>query len=436
MKIAFVHQPIGGVIEPGRHADSLTILVYEIARRLAASCEVIVYDRRGPGQTEVEMREGIQYRRLSPLFNDDRLLPYLTRLSRFRNPRRPLFASNWYHRSYINRIARDLRQQRCDFVFEQTMPQYPSMIRKQNPTARIALNMQCEWLNQLDRRMISRQLEAVDLVLGCSDYITQQVRAALPEHAGRCRTLLNGCDVNRFQSMRASDSGPKRLLFMGRVSPEKGVHVLIEAFRQVAERYPEAELDVVGPEGVADRSFIVDISNDHRVRELSRYYGSSYLAALKKAVPPTLVGRVRFSGVVPHEQTPKYYAEASAFVCPSVCEAFGLPVIEAMASGLPVIASSTGGIPELVTHGKTGLLVPPNDPQALASAISRLLDDPDLCRRMAQAGRERVVSKFSWERVVDDLSGYLREFTCSTSLGTVTQTTTQKANGVPAGPAA
>lgn len=411
MKIAFVHQPIGGAIEPGRHDDSLSIFVYEVARRLAASSEVIVYSRRGPGQPELETREGVQYRRLSPMFNDDPLLPYLTRLSRFRDPRRPLFASNWYHRSYINRITRDLRQQRCDFVFVQTLPQYPSIIRKLNPTTRIVLNMQCEWLNQLDPRMVSRHLRAVDLVLGCSDYITRRVRTALPEHAARCQTLLNGCDVSRFQPMRASDSGPTRLLFLARVSPEKGVHVLIEAFCQLAERYPEAELDIVGPESVLPPSFNVDISDDRRVRGLSRYNGRSYLAALKEAVPPALAGRVRFPGVVPHEQTAKVYADAYALVFPAVWdEPFGLPIIEAMASGLPVIASDTGGIPELVVHGKTGLLVPPDDPQALARAIGLLLDNPDLRQRLAQASHERAVSKFSWERVADDLSGYLHEF--------------------------
>lgn len=417
MKVALVHQPIGGVIQPGKHADSLTILVYEIARRLAASCEVIVYDRRSPGQPEVEVREGIQYRRLSPQFNDDPLLPYLQRLSRFRNPRRPLFTSNWFHRSYIDRIARDLRQQHCDFVVVETLLQYASKIRELNPTTRIALHMHCEWLNQLDRRMVSRHLEAVDLVLGVSDYITNRARTALPEHAARCRTLLNGCDVHRFQSATMSNSGRKRLLFMARVSPEKGVHVLIEAFRQIAERHPEAELDIVGPEWVQDRSFFVDITDDQKVRELSRYFGRSYLAALKEAVPPSLAGRVRFPGVVPHEQTAKYYADAYALVCPSVWdEPCPLPAIEALASGLPVIASSTGGLPELVEHGKTGLLVPPDDPQALATAISRLLDDPDLRQRMAQASRERAVAKFSWERVADDLLGYMHEFALQSPL--------------------
>jgi glycosyltransferase involved in cell wall biosynthesis len=225
VKIAIVHQPIGGIVQPGVHADSITILVYEIARRLAGSAETVVYDRLGPGQEERETLDGVQYRRLSPQADDGRLLPYLRRhLSRFArwgDPRRPPISSKRYHRSYIERIARDLRQHPCDFVVVETLLQYPSVIRTFNPTTRIALHMHCEWLNQFDRRMVSRWLEPVDLILGVSDYITNRVRVAQPEHAEKCRTLLNGCDVNRFQSTPLNNLGPKRLLFLARVSPEK-----------------------------------------------------------------------------------------------------------------------------------------------------------------------------------------------------------------------
>jgi glycosyltransferase involved in cell wall biosynthesis len=412
MKIAFVHQPLGGTIQPGRHADSLTILVYELATRLAQSCDVVVYSPRGPDQPEVETFQGVEYRRLSPAYDSDFMLRCLKRLSRFRNRRRPLVTSNFFHRRYINRVAHDLREQNCDFVFVQTLPQYPGIIRKLNPSTPIALNMQCEWLNQFDRGMISRQLEAVDLVLGCSEYITEQARLALPEHAAKCRTLLNGCDLTRFQSARREGpDAPKRLLFVNRVSPEKGAHVLMDAFLQIARTHPEAELDIVGPEWIQDRSFFVHVSEDVRVKRLSRYYDRSYLAALKEKVPPQLAGKIRFSGVVPHEELVDYYAKAYALIYPSVWdEPFGLPIIEGMAAGLPVIASSTGGIPELVEYGKAGLLVPPGDTSALASAVRLLLDDANLWHALSRAGHKRAVSKFSWERMAGDLLTYMRSF--------------------------
>ena len=411
MKVAFIHQPIGDAIDPERHSGSLTIFLYEIARRLAASCEVIIYTRRLPSQPEIERVDGIEYRRLVP-FYDDRLLRRVNWFAGFRSSTKPMFASNWFHREYIRSIATDLRGQHCDFAFVQTLPQYPAVIRKFNPELPIALNMQCEWLNQLDRSMISRDLQAVDLVLGCSKYITGKVQAAFPEYAERCRTLLNGCDVERFSAPSRNEAHARRLLFVARVSPEKGVHVLLDAFCRLAEHYPDLQLDIVGPVAVPDRTFVLDVSDDPNVRALSQYYSTNYLAALKAALPPNLAGRVRFPGAISHQQLATYYAGAYAFVFPAVWdEPFGLPVIEAMAAGLPVVASGTGGIPELVVHGKTGLLCPPNDAQALAGAIGLLLDDRDLGRRMSESGRQRAVSLFSWERVANDLSRYLHEFT-------------------------
>lgn len=410
MKIAFVDQPIGGVIRPKRHGGSIQIIIYELARRLAASHEIIVYDRRGPDQPETETLEGVHFRRLSSEFMDDVPFRVVRKFGRFPDPRRPLFASEWYHRGYINRIARDLRSQGCQVVFVANMLQYPAIIRKLNPGICIVLDMQCEWLNQLDRRLVSEHLEHVDLILGCSDFITQKARAALPEHAARCHTLRNGYDAEQFQPASLAVSGTKRLLYVGRLTPEKGVHVLIEAFRRIADRYPEAELDIVGPEDVTPRSFVVAISDNPATRDLERWQGRSYIAVLKQSVPPSLAGRVHFVGPVPHEQTASYYCNSYAYIHPSVWnEPMAVPLFEATASGLPVIATCTGGTPEVVVHGETGLLVPANDAEALAGAMGQLLSDPGLRDRMSQAGRQWAVSNLSWDRAAARLSDYLHD---------------------------
>jgi glycosyltransferase involved in cell wall biosynthesis len=94
----------------------------------------------------------------------------------------------------------------------------------------------------------------------------------------------------------------------------------------------------------------------------------------------------------------RLYGEAQVAVVPSLYEGFSLPAIEAMSCGVAVVATTGGALPEVVgTDGETGLLVPPDDPDALAAAIGRLLDDPTLRARLGAAGRRRVVSRFTWQ---------------------------------------
>jgi glycosyltransferase involved in cell wall biosynthesis len=92
------------------------------------------------------------------------------------------------------------------------------------------------------------------------------------------------------------------------------------------------------------------------------------------------------------------YAQAQVAVVPSLYEGFSLPAIEAMACGVPLVATTGGALPEVVgTDGVTGLLVPPDDPGSLAGAIGRLLDDAELRRRLGEAGRQRVLGRFTWQ---------------------------------------
>ena len=95
----------------------------------------------------------------------------------------------------------------------------------------------------------------------------------------------------------------------------------------------------------------------------------------------------------------QFYSQAAVFCCPSVYEPFGIINLEAMACETAVVASAVGGILEVVEDGKTGLLVPPARPDALAEALTRVLGDPALARTMGRAGRTRVEDKFSWTSV-------------------------------------
>jgi glycosyltransferase involved in cell wall biosynthesis len=94
------------------------------------------------------------------------------------------------------------------------------------------------------------------------------------------------------------------------------------------------------------------------------------------------------------------FASASVGVVPSLYEGFSLPAVELMACATPLVATTAGALPEVVgPHGETALHVPPGDPEALAAAVGRLLDEPELAARIGAAGRERVVERFTWRAV-------------------------------------
>jgi len=102
-----------------------------------------------------------------------------------------------------------------------------------------------------------------------------------------------------------------------------------------------------------------------------------------------------------HSRMPHYIARWDLTVIPSVCESFGLAALESSAMGVPVVASDVGGLPETVRHGETGLLVPPEEPEAMAQAVIRLLNDHDLRRRMGESGRKLVEREYDWQAILD-----------------------------------
>ena len=163
---------------------------------------------------------------------------------------------------------------------------------------------------------------------------------------------------------------------------------------------PDARLELVGPEAPVPREMQVALSDDPLVQGLETFYGGSYVAALRERLGGD-VEAVAFRGAVAAADMPAAYARGTVGVLPSLEEAFGLPLVEAMASGLPTVATRVGGMPELLVEGETGLLVPPADADALAEALARLLEDAPLAERLGAAGRARAVERFSWDVIAE-----------------------------------
>ena len=204
--------------------------------------------------------------------------------------------------------------------------------------------------------------------------------AALRAPPARTRVVHGGADPARF---RPDPATPRAgVLFVGRLTPHKGVDRLIRALPA------GADLTVAGTAG-----------HDRRAPE------RSYPDLLRSLA----AGRsVRMTGAVAEAELPELHRRAAVFALPSVdrtCygrpvavpELLGLSALEAMASGTPVVASRIGGVPEVVTDGETGFLVDPGDVGALHYGLAMLLADGRLARRMGDAARAAILDRFTWQ---------------------------------------
>jgi glycosyltransferase involved in cell wall biosynthesis len=411
MKIAFVSQPTDPVFPP-LDRSSIGIITVELARRLAKSNEVVGYIK-GHGIRKKEIwEEGVNYRLIPVSFDNKFLLKILSRFSKFYNRKCPLFASWSYYLIYILQVAIDLRMQECDIVHIHSFSQFVPIIRSFNPHIKIVLHVHNEWMTNLDGTMIERRLRKTDFVVGCSEYITEKIRRRFPQYADRCQTVYNGVDINLFSRKHDKTStkkdGTRRLLFVGRLSPEKGVHILLEAFGKICKIYPDIELEIVGGIGELKYEYIIGISDDDKERELASCYDKnspgSYFIKLKELVPKNFENNLTFTGYIPQSQLVNHYVDSDVFILPSICqEAFGMAIIEAMACEVPVVATRVGGMAEIVEEGKCGLLVERGDSAKLAEAILRILLDDKLRESMGKAGRQRVLELFTWDRISENL---------------------------------
>jgi spore coat protein SA len=403
VKLAFVTQP-GFAVQPP--TGSLEIWTWEVARRLASRHEVTIYASR-TAATEEATVEGVRYRFLS--HGIDVALARVARPAwRLLPPDRPFFASTLYPFAYWLRAGRELRREGFDaahvFNYSQALP----VLAKLAPRTRLLLHMQCEWLAQLDERMLRRRLARAHSILSCSHAVTEKGRSRFPALAGRFGTVFNGVDLEALDSGGEPAPSPHRLLYVGRISPEKGLHVLMDAFAELAATRPDLTLRLVGEEALVPLAMLVELADDPRVQALREFYAGSYSEALLARLPADLRGRVSFAGRLPYAEVARCYRDADVFVLPSLMEAFGMPLAEALAAGVPAVASRTGGIVDIVDDEVSGLLVEPGDAAALTVAIERLLEDRELRGALTEAGRKKSRSTFGWDAIADAFEGQLQ----------------------------
>ena len=191
-------------------------------------------------------------------------------------------------------------------------------------------------------------------------------------------------------------------MYAGAVSPVKGIHILLDAFKIVVQQYPEVQLEIFGPQGARPLMEIAPQKNSPLFDSISPFYATNYLDHLQEKVSPEIAGKVSFPGIVPRNQLIDNLFNADLFVFPSLWdEGFGLPPVEAMAAGTAVVATRSGAVVETIQDGKTGWLVEKNDASALATAMLKLLENDELRESIGKAARQRALSYFTWERSAD-----------------------------------
>jgi glycosyltransferase involved in cell wall biosynthesis len=376
--------------------------------------EVVVFGNHGTAlAARSTQHESVEYVFTPTLW--DRLINRAGTLRSFGKSDRDLpdFYQSWHHRGYAEAAARAAKDRNCEVIHIMNYSQFVPVVRKIHPAAKTSLHMQCEWLTQLDASAVRARLLQTDLIVGCSEYIARKIADKFPEYAGRCVAVPNAAD--EAPSSKGVPAGSKVVLFVGRLSPEKGIHHLIRAFHTVLTRHPDATLHLVGGAGSAPLEFLVGLSDEPHVAALREFYPPThngdkdpYLVALEKEAGTELGGRIIFEGRVDHHQLERHYQGAAVLVNPSLSESFGISLVEAMMRKIPVIATRIGGMTYSVDNGENGFLVDPAAPQQLAEAICKVLDNPECARQMGEAGQRKAVDKFSWEKTADLLLTHLQ----------------------------
>jgi starch synthase len=246
-----------------------------------------------------------------------------------------------------------------------------------------------------------------DAVIAVSQGTRDDILRVYPVDPNRIHVIYNGIDVNEYQKTTDTSALLKHgvdpevpyVLFLGRITRQKGVTHLVDAIRYLP---PETQVVLCAgapdtPEIAAEmRSKVEDVRRTH----------------------PRVVW---IDKMVTKPEAIQFYSNARVFCCPSVYEPFGIINLEAMACRTAVVASSTGGIKEVVVDGKTGYLVAfdhdpttgfPTQPDRfardLAAKLDSLLGDPERCARFGEAGRKRVEEIFSWNAIAGQTIGLYR----------------------------
>jgi spore coat protein SA len=300
-----------------------------------------------------------------------------------------LYRSPWMvqKRIYLH-VFRPLleRLKRGDILYIHNRPECADVLGRaaEQRGIHLVLHMHNSLLHPFSRKHLPA-LKDVPVVF-CSEFLRKEATSAYPNHFQKTHVVYNGADSNKFRLGGRTRKSVPQIIFTGRLVPYKGLHVLMGAMRILQSQGIEAKCTIVG--GSA--------------------FGGSRPTRYVRKLERTRPSNTELIGYRAGDEFAGLLRQADIFCCPSIWnDPFPMSLLEAMASGLPVVASKIGGIPEQLAYGG-GILVPPNDKEALATALRQLLEDSSYRERLGNEAFRASREHFLWDNTRHQYDSLIR----------------------------
>jgi spore coat protein SA len=360
---------------PNIRGGAIQTYICGVASLLSKHHQITILGRTDPDLLNEDVTDGIRYVRV----NSDGVL-------------------DLYVQGVIGFLSQS--QEQYDIIHIFNRPKLIAAVHEAAPGARIILSMHNDMFNpaKISKAEGSAAIEQAERIITISNYIGSAISEYFPQAEPKLKTIYSGVDLSKFApwtesqySLQARESirtehnlaSKKIILFVGRLSRNKGPHVLVRAMSHL--RHSDAALVIVGGAWYSDNT-------------ISDYVAYVRALAVRSPIPVITTGYVQAHDV--H----RWFCASDIFVCTSIWqEPLARVHYEAMAAGLPFLTTNRGGNPEIV-RGNNGILITdPEDPMEYAHHLNLLLSDLHSSRQMGLNGRRMVEQHFTWQRVADDI---------------------------------
>ncbi|MGJ7034310.1 glycosyltransferase family 4 protein [Anoxybacillus eryuanensis] len=369
MRIAFICTE--KLPSPAVKGGAIQLMIDGIAPFFAEKRSLTIFSITDPSLPIYEIRDGIEYVRVPK-------------------------------EQYEQHIVNELKKRTFDVIHVFNRPANVLFYKQAAPNSRFVTSLHNDMFSpmKMKRDVAERVIAEVDLITTVSAYMKRTVTKRYDVPDDKIQVVYSGVDVTRYTPPWTDEGKQMRttmrqrfiaedddvILFIGRLSETKGVHVLIESMNHVLIHHPKAKLIIVGGKWFSD----------NRPNEYVRF--------LHRLAKP-YKDRIQFTNYIPSEHIPHIFTMGDVFVCSSQWhEPLARVHYEAMAAGVPIITTNRGGNSEVIEHHKNGLVIDDYaSPKAFARAINELLHDKEKALALAYEGRKRAETMFSFANTAEQL---------------------------------